>query len=210
MVDVFEMIAARRRDLAGELVGLTPEQWDTQSLCAGWTVRNVAAHLAMPLEMGLPKMFVKIVAAGGNFNKAADRIARSETRSGPELAETLRANAANRFTPPGFGPAAPLTDVFVHGQDIHRPLGLPYSLPDDQARIILDLLVTTKAAKAFSKKGTIDGLQLRATDLDWVHGGGPEVVGTAEALILALTGRAVALDDLSGSALDTLRSRLAS
>lgn len=207
MVDVFDMVEKRRRDLADELEGLTAEQWETPSLCTGWKVRNVAAHLAMPLEMGLPKMFVKILAAGFDFNKAADRIARTDSRTGPELVETLRTHAAKRFSPPGFGPEAPLTDVFVHGQDIRRPLGMTYSLPDDQARIILDLLVTPKATKAFSKKGTIDGLQLRASDLDWNHGSGPEVSGSAEALIMTLTGRASVIDELAGEGVATLRTR---
>jgi uncharacterized protein (TIGR03083 family) len=207
MVDVFDLITQRRQSLADELSGLTAEQWETPSLCAGWTVRNVAAHLAMPLEMGLPKMFVKILAAGFDFNKAADRIARTESRPGPELVEVLRTHAAKRFSPPGFGPEAPLTDVFVHGQDIRRPLGMGYSLPDDQARIILDLLVTPKAAKAFSKKGAVDGLQFRATDLDWSHGNGAEVSGTAEALIMTLSGRASVIDELTGDGVATLRAR---
>src|SRR5256885_14810123 len=34
-----------RRDLRRFLPTLTPEQWQTPSLCRGWTVRDVVAHL---------------------------------------------------------------------------------------------------------------------------------------------------------------------
>ena len=42
------LVAGERRDLAAVLAGLTPEQWDAPSLCTGWRVREVAAHLSLP------------------------------------------------------------------------------------------------------------------------------------------------------------------
>ena len=53
------------------------------------------------------------------------------------------------------------------------------------------------------------GLRLRATDVDWGHGEGPEVAGPGEAILMSLAGRAVALDDLCGAGLDELATRLA-
>ena len=41
--------------------------------------------------------------------------------------------ADSRFTPPGLGPQAPLTDVVVHGQDIRRPLGISRDIDQTQA-----------------------------------------------------------------------------
>jgi hypothetical protein len=38
-------IDQQRADLADFLEALTTDQWDTPSLCAGWTVRDVGVHL---------------------------------------------------------------------------------------------------------------------------------------------------------------------
>jgi len=48
---------------------------------------------------------------------------------------------------------------------------------------------------------------LRATDADWSHGSGPEAAGPALSLLLAMTGRTAALDDLTGDGVAVLRSR---
>jgi hypothetical protein len=50
----------------------------------------------------------------------------------------------------------------------------------------------------FRAKKRIAGFTLTATDIDWSHGQGPEVLGPAEALVMMMAGRAAALDDLWG------------
>lgn len=40
-----EMATAERTDLADFLATLTSEQWEAQSLCEGWRVRDVVAHV---------------------------------------------------------------------------------------------------------------------------------------------------------------------
>ncbi len=57
-------------------------------------------------------------------------------------------------------------------------------------------------------KRRIAGLALKANDLDWQTGAGPVVTGPALSLVLAMTGRAAALGDLSGDGVATLRSRM--
>lgn len=208
MTDVWGMIEAQRRGLADVLDGLTEQQWATQSLCSGWTVRNVAAHLLFPLETSLVAVLPKLVMSGFNFNKMTDKAAKGDRRPGAELAKALRSKADHRFKPPGFGPEAPLTDLVVHGQDICRPLGIDRAVPTDDARVVLDFLMIPKAAKAFGAKGASDGVRLVATDLEWHHGSGPEVRGPAVALALALTGRRGALADLTGEGVPTVGGRL--
>ena len=44
MRDVKELARAERTQLATLLHSLTPQQWQTPSLCAGWSVRDVVAH----------------------------------------------------------------------------------------------------------------------------------------------------------------------
>jgi hypothetical protein len=56
-------------------------------------------------------------------------------------------------------------------------------------------------------RSRIAGLTLRATDADWSHGTGPEVSGPILSLVMAMTGRKQADDDLAGDGVATLRSR---
>jgi len=45
MTDVWPLVHAERHALVDDLSRLTDEQWRTPSLCEGWTVHDVAAHL---------------------------------------------------------------------------------------------------------------------------------------------------------------------
>ena len=67
-----DWVAAERRDLASMLAGLTPEQWDAPSLCAGWRSREVIAHITMPYRLSTPRILLKMVKARGNFNRMSD------------------------------------------------------------------------------------------------------------------------------------------
>ncbi|TFV92461.1 maleylpyruvate isomerase family mycothiol-dependent enzyme [Blastococcus sp. CT_GayMR20] len=208
-VDTFAEIADERRGLAALLSGLTGEQQATQSLCREWSVHDVVAHLVVPLEVGIPKFVLAMVACRGNFDRANVRLTREQARRPfGELTEVLRRKADSRFTPPGAGPEAPLTDLLVHGLDIRWPLGLPRDIPQERLHTSLTYL-TAAPAGGVVPKGTLDGLRWEASDIDWSHGSGPTVRGDAEALLLAITGRTVALRHLSGDGLSTLRGRLA-
>jgi uncharacterized protein (TIGR03083 family) len=105
-----------------------------------------------------------------------------------------------------MGPEAPLTDLTDHGSDIRRPLGQTVPIPKERANAVLDFLVT--APQGFVNKKRLAGLRFEATDIEWSHGDGQPVRGPAEALIMAITGRAVALSDLEGEGVATLRSRI--
>lgn len=207
-MDVFAEIAAERRGLADLLEGFTPEQQAARSLCEEWTVHDVVAHLLMPLEITVPRFALAMVRARGSFDRANVALtARVARRPFAELVAGLREQAASRFTPPGEGPEAPLTDLLVHGLDIRWPLGLTREIPAERVRATLDYLAS--APSDFVRKGLLDGLRLEGTDLGWSHGTGPTVSGTSDALLMGLTGRAAGLDALTGDGAVTLRSRLA-
>ncbi len=208
-VDTFAEIADERRGLADLLAGLTAEQRAAQSLCGDWSVQEVVGHLVVPLQVSMPRFVLAMLASRGSFDRANTRLARQQAqRPYEELIETLRRRADSRFTPPGAGPEAPLTDLLVHGLDICWPLGLTHPVPADRRRTSLTFL-TTSSAKALVAPGLVDGLRLEAEDIDWSHGTGPTVSGAAEALLLATTGRIVALDHLRGDGVATLRGRMA-
>jgi uncharacterized protein (TIGR03083 family) len=205
---VWSMVAAERSGLADELEGLSETDWNTPSLCAGWRVRDVVAHLVWPLHTSMVKVVAGLVVSRFDFNRLADKAAKTDRRPGPELAEALRQGADHRFTPPGFGPEAPLADLVVHGQDIRDPLGIPHTIDAERARVVLDLLVSPKATRGFVRKGLTEGLTFQATDLDWSAGKGLRVAGPGEALIMVLTGRTAPLANLDGEGTTTLRTRL--
>lgn len=206
-MDIFAEIADERRGLAALLSGLTAEQQATQSLCSGWSVHDVAAHLVVPLEVGIPKFALAMLACRGNFDRANVRLTREQARRPfGEITEVLRRKADSRFTPPGAGPEAPLTDLLIHGLDIRWPLGLPRDIPEERLHKSLTYL-TAAPVGGVVPAGLLDGLRWEASDIDWASGDGPTVRGNAEALLLALTGRTTALRHLSGDGVSTLRSR---
>ena len=158
----FDWIADERRALADLLDALTPEQLATPSLCGAWTVQQVFGHLTVPLTVGLGGFAAAMLRARGDFDKANDRLAQTASERGPvALAATLRQYADSRFTPPGSGWLAPLTDVIVHGQDVRRPLGIAHEFASERLRAILDYLVTDAAHRGFVPAGRPPGSRSR-------------------------------------------------
>ena len=208
VVDTFAEIADERRRMADLLSGLTGEQRAARSLCEAWSVHDVAAHLVMPMEVSTARFALTMLACRGSFDRANVRLTRQQARRPiEEIVEILRRKAETRFTPPGAGPEAPLTDLLVHGLDIRRPLGLTRDVPEERLRKSL-AFVTSRAGRGLVPKGALDGLRLHADDIGWTYGSGPTVSGDADALLLSVTGRSIALGALTGDGLPTLRSRL--
>ncbi len=129
-VDIFPRLVQERLSVADVLARLSPEQWATPSLSAGWSVRHVVAHLVTPFRYSRRQIVVRLLKARGDFNVMADRVA-CEDASLPteQLVATFRENAQSRFKPPGAGFEAPLTDLVVHSLDICRPLGIERDVP---------------------------------------------------------------------------------
>jgi uncharacterized protein (TIGR03083 family) len=193
--------------LADVLDGLSDEQWNADSLCTGWHIRDVVGHLLSILEIPVGR-FVFNAARARSFDVYADRVAREfGQRSPAQLASQLRAKSGARFAPPIVGPIAPLSDMLIHTRDIERPLGLPSSLDGEAKRAVLDYLCGGKARGFVPAKRT-NGLRFEATDLDWSIGHGRVVSGTSEAIIMAATARRSVLDELSGDGAPELVRRL--
>lgn len=187
--DPFDLIEQERRRLADLAETWSPEQWDVPSLAEGWRVREVLAHLTMPFSVALPGLMLGLVRNRGNFDRFADRWARDTASSRPpaELAVALRANAAGRFTPPGMGPGAPLTDLVVHGLDVRIPLGLDPTDSSVAARTEALRFLTGRAGKHFGLRADVfTTRRFEATDLDWAHGTGPTERATSTELLAHL------------------------
>jgi len=208
MDEVLAAIADERRRVADLVEHLSPAQLDAPSLCGDWTVKQVAGHLLSAVEKPPAGLFSSMLRSGFNLHRANARVARlMAERPADELADGLRRNAENPFRPPLVGYPGQLTDLQVHGQDMRRPLGLPHGLTPDRLRISLDFLVGGRAI-GFVPRRLLAGLRFEATDLDWAWGTGPALAGPAEALVMAMTGRPVAVTDLDGDGIPILRDRL--
>jgi uncharacterized protein (TIGR03083 family) len=198
-VDVWEAEREEMFDLAERLDELSDEQWNSPSLCAQWRIRDVLAHLTAGAQgaFGVGAVVRGMLRYGFNYNRwvAADGTERG--RQEPTvLLGALRSAAASRETRTGTRPARGLMHVLIHGQDMCRPLGIRRDLPESHLVPVADFVKDD--VHIFGAKRRIAGLKLVATDMSWGHGSGPEVAGPAEALVMMMAGRVVALDDLSG------------
>jgi len=98
-----------------------------------------------------------------------------------------------------------LGETIVHSEDIRRALGIGHEYPTDAVITVADFYKGSNLL--IGSKRRIGGLTLRATDAGWTTGTGPEVSGPILSLVMAMTGRKVADDDLAGEGVATLRSR---
>jgi uncharacterized protein (TIGR03083 family) len=198
MTDIRELITAERRDLAAVLAELPAERWDAPTLCAGWRVREVVAHLTMPFRMS-PAQFMKEMArARGNFDRMADRCARrdAESMSADDLAASLRDNVEHPWKPPGGGFDGALSHDVIHGLDITVALGIDRAVPAERIRRIVQGPAFSKGLKHFGVD--LDGVELRAEDIDWSYGSGDPLSGAAQDLLLVLCGRTLPAGRLRG------------
>lgn len=196
---------AEREDLLELLERLSPEQWRTPSLCEGWTVHDVVAHVVSYDELG-PRELAARFARGFFLIDRTNAVGLREYAGRPpaELVELLRSHLTPTGLTAGLGGAIALTDGLIHQQDIRRPLGEPRAIPEDRLRPAL----RTALFGVLRGVVRVRDVRLVATDVDWAFGRGPEVHGTGEALLMAVAGRKAVADELTGPGRGRLVQRL--
>lgn len=186
--DLVSETRAERERLAGLFGDLTPEQWDAASLCDGWRVREVVAHMTMPFRTKPLKVMGGLVRARFSFDRYADRDARSAAAamSEAELVGLLRRNIDHPWQPPGGGQAGALSHDVIHGLDVTEPLGLP-SPPAERLALVLG---STRPRQLKYFGVDLGGTRLTAADSGVSIGDGPNVVEmTSKEMLLVVTGR---------------------
>lgn len=204
--EYWELIHAKRARIATMLDGLAAEQWQSGSLCEGWTVEQVAAHLTAAASTGTWAWLRSITLAGFNADRhnarrLAQHLGRTPHETGKKFRDSMMLTVA-----PTKDYAAWLGELLVHGQDIARPLGL---------ELVPDLAATREVATFFAVKDfavnshkAVKGLALEASDTAFAAGSGPVVRGPLLDLVMAMAGRREYLAELSGDGVAELRRRI--
>jgi uncharacterized protein (TIGR03083 family) len=191
-----QMARDERAEFAAFLEGLTPQQWDSPTLCELWRVRDVAIHTVSYDELNTARLVGRFLEGRLNTDRInAVGVADYAERSPEQIVALIRANVEPHGLTGSFGGRVALTDGMIHQQDIRRPLGLPRTIDQERLRTALDF---ARFAPTIRGAWRARGTRLTATDLDWSYGKGPEIRGTGEALLMAMAGRRAALDDLEG------------
>jgi uncharacterized protein (TIGR03083 family) len=211
-LDPWRIYAAERADVHDFLASLTPAQWDAQSLCQGWRIRDVAVHLLVdePVEqLGLPLALVKAAWFRFSVRRINDWWVR---RNRDRPASSIVTAFAGAWHPGRIsklvGPRTSVRAMVIHHQDMRRPLGMRRVVPEERLRAALDVILTPQGSHNLGSFERGNGLRLQATDIDWSWGDGPTILGPAESILMAVAGRHGIIAELSGPGLPILTSRI--
>ncbi len=209
--DVWKAVSERRYAIADLLSEVGPDAWEHPSLCDGWTVGHVAAHLTMPL-LGLHELVLLAVRHRGRTNRliCEGSIAMERRYGRDEVLRRLRRLAGMNRHVPGLGCREALIDAIGHEQDIALPLGLTVVPPPHHVAEAADrvLALAGRTGSRVFRQLPLDGVRLAATDHDWSAGAGPDVTATMLDLYLLLIGRTAHLDTLTGPGAELVIARI--
>ncbi len=190
MSELQPLVAAQFAALAAALERQPATAWSEPSLCEGWSVSHVVAHLTMAARYPADRFQAELAADDFDFQRMSDRLAAQDRSLPPRaLLDDLQSDTMAAFEQPGGGWAGSLSHVVIHGLDVTLPLGLGRVCSDDAALLVLDGLVSPGDRTVFGVP--IDGSAFRATDLPWQCGAGADRTAPAGELIAVLSGRRV-------------------
>ncbi|MEU4413806.1 maleylpyruvate isomerase family mycothiol-dependent enzyme [Nocardia salmonicida] len=186
---IWQAVAEERATLVELLRELPESAWDTETLCAGWRVRDVVAHLVLATRVTIVALVVNLIRARGNTDRLIrdTAVRHADRTSTAYLLAELHATIDSRAIPIGTTPIDRLMDLLVHGQDIAVPLGIARVMPTAAAQLSLERVWTMGAP--FHARTRLTGYALAATDTGWTAGAGTTVSGTAAELLMIVTGR---------------------
>jgi uncharacterized protein (TIGR03083 family) len=103
-VELQPVVAAEFLALADLLAAASAAEWDHPSLCEGWRVREVIAHLTMAARYSEEEFMAELQRCDFDFTRLSNEIAdRDAELSVVDLVADLRADTMHHWTPPGGG-----------------------------------------------------------------------------------------------------------
>ena len=210
--EVWSAVDRRRRAIVELLTSLDPGEWDTPSLCEGWRVRDVAAHLTMPL-LTMRQMALLAVRHPGRTNHLIREgsIDLARRHDPAQLLDRLGLLVGQHRALPGLTCRESLIDAVGHTLDLAIPLSREIGIPVGDVAEAADRVVSYRGrgnAKVF-RSLPLATFRFTATDHDWSTGDGAQVTGTMTDLFLLLTGRTARIEHLDGPGADELRRTVA-
>ena len=209
---IWTLVKAERIRVLKYLRSLDDTQWNHQSLCDGWLVRDVVAHLAIEYKYTVSNSAIDFLRSGFNVNTFMMITAVEKGKKPRNLVlQMFEATVSERVLPKSLSPFNALVDLLVHEQDIRIALGDQRHMPTKPLRLIFSNWIP--ADYNFGEKITgvadrVKGLKFVANDLDLTVGSGDEVIGSAHDILLAITGRRAALSTLTGEGSKLLIKRI--
>lgn len=204
-MDIRRLAREERADFAAFLATLQPEQWQAPTLCPGWRVRDVVAHVVSYGDLDARGLLACVI-RGGFWSPRVNAVAmaRYSTHSPAQLLTLLTDHPDPRGLHAALGGRVGLVEGIIHQQDIRRALGLPRAVPLE--RLLPALRIAVIAPDIGGLR--MSGLRMVATDLRFSFGLGAEVRGSAEALLMAVAGRRGVVGELAGPGQEKLAHRI--
>ena len=184
--EVWGHIDRERAYLADLLESLPAEDWARQSLCEGWTVRDVGAHVSMA-EARVRDILWPAVRSGFSYNGMVRYAALHNPATREEIVATIRGFADSHRLAPFISELEPLLDVMVHVQDVCIPLGIEREIPAEVGAVTATRMLSLRGPMRLWRAPS--GVRFVATDVDWSHGTGTVVEAPMQAILLGIMGR---------------------
>jgi uncharacterized protein (TIGR03083 family) len=189
VTDLQSLVAPTYEGLADLLAAAPADIWEAASLCTGWQVRHVVAHVTMPSRLTPEQFEAEMVAAGGDFSLLSDTVAaRDASLPIADLLAQLRSPALHAWQTPAGGPAGALSHAVIHSLDVTVAIDRPPVAPVEALVAVLDQLAGANGA-IFGLDLT--GIRLVANDTDWNWGSGEVIRADCGGLVALLGGRTV-------------------
>lgn len=185
---IWPIVHAERRALAADLAGLSDAQWATPSVCPGWDVHDVVAHLVDTAKTGRVTFVRRLIAARFDFDRDNDLGIVRERRADPRQTLAALSDAADLSRTPPVNLATRLVEAFVHGEDIRRPLGIDAAYPTAAVIAARDYQLRTSTSMGGGRE-RVQRVRLVVEGSEIVRGSGVEIRGSAIDLLLAVSGR---------------------
>jgi uncharacterized protein (TIGR03083 family) len=200
------MVRAEQQACAALFRSVGPDEWGIETLCAGWTVRDMLSHVASTMVMD-PAHAIRIV----RYRNDIDRLNRTTIEAWRDRSADSLIDKIERASTPSIGQRLlgvgnSLRGLMIHQQDVRRPLDRVFQFDPERLRSVLDAVLSDAGGNLGSVERS-QGLRLVADDIDWSHGDGAEVRGAGEAILMAIAGRKDGVRQLYGPGLEQLANR---
>lgn len=203
---IWQLVRQERAALVADLRTVPDAAWDEPSLCAGWSVHDVVAHLVTNALTTPANLVAAMAWARFDFDRQnADGVAAGRGTTPAQTLARLEAVVSRTTGPPTLlAPlASRLVEEVAHGEDIRRPLGIAHDYAPDAVRLAVEYQART-SERIGGAKERVSGVRLQADDQELTVGDGPVVRGPALGLAMLVTGRPPREGALSGPGLALL------